>query len=218
MRVLVVEDDEGIGELLRDDLSEQGYAIDWAQDGDEAVELLAHFPYDLVVLDLMLPSRDGFEIVSHLRACGKATPVLMLTARDGLIDRVRGLELGADDYIVKPFHLTELRARIKALLRRSRGEGSNKLTVGRLVLDTWLKRAWFDEAEVRLSGREVAVLEFLARNADGYHDRTQLVEHVWPGDASIDPRTVDTYIRYLRRKLGDDAIETVRNLGYRFRG
>lgn len=218
MRVLIVEDDKGIGELLRDDLSEQGYALDWAQDGDEALELLASFPYDLVVLDLMLPSRDGFEIVGHLREQGKRVPVLMLTARDGVDDRVKGLELGADDYVTKPFHLTELRARVRALLRRSQGEASNKITVARLALDVAQKRAWFAGEEIRLSGREFSVLEFLAFNAGGYYTRDALLEHVWPGDTSVDPRTVDTYIRYLRRKLGDDAIETVRNLGYRFRG
>ncbi len=218
MRVLVVEDDRGVGELLCDDLREQGYALDWARDGDEALALLASFPYDLVVLDLFLPGHDGFEIVEILRGSGKKVPVLMLTARDEVEDRVRGLELGADDYLVKPFHLTEVRARVRALLRRSRGEASNQMTVGRLALDVAQKRVWFNGDEVRLSGREYTVLEFLALNAGGYYTRDALLEHVWPGDSSIDPRTVDTYIRYLRRKLGDDAIETVRNLGYRFSG
>lgn len=218
MRVLVVEDDRGIGELVCDDLSEQGYATDWARDGDEALSLLASFPYDLVVLDLTLPGHDGFEIVGDLRRRGNKVPVLMLTARDGVEDRVKGLELGADDYLVKPFHLTEVRARVRALLRRSQGEASNQITVGRLALDVAQRRAWFAGAEVRLSGREFAVLEFLALNAGGYYTRDRLLEHVWPGDTGVDPRTVDTYIRYLRRKLGDDAILTVRNLGYRFRG
>lgn len=127
MRVLVVEDDRGIGELVCDDLREQGYALDWAQDGDEALELLASFPYDLVVLDLMLPGHDGFEIVEHLRGHGKKVPVLMLTARDGVEDRVKGLELGADDYLIKPFHLTEVRARVRALLRRSKPETGRSL-------------------------------------------------------------------------------------------
>ena len=218
MRILVVEDDRGIGELVCDDLSEQGYATDWARDGDEALSLLASFPYDLVVLDLTLPGHDGFEIVGDLRRRGNKVPVLMLTARDGVEDRVKGLELGADDYLVKPFHLTEVRARVRALLRRSQGEASNQITVGRLALDVAQKRAWFAGDEVHLSGREYTVLEFLALNAGAHFSRDALLEHVWPGDSSIDPRTVDTYIRYLRRKLGDDAILTVRNLGYRFRG
>ena len=218
MRVLVVEDDRGVGELLGDDLREQGYALDWAQDGEEAVELLASFPYDLVILDLMLPGYNGFEILERLRGGNNRVPVLMLTAQGGVEDRVKGLELGADDYLAKPFHLTEVRARVRALLRRSQGEASNQVTVGRLTLEVAQKRIWFDEREVRLSGKEYGVLEFLALNAGGYYTRDALLEHVWPGDASIDPRTVDTYIRYLRRKLGDDAIETVRGLGYRFRG
>ena len=218
MRVLVVEDDRGIGDLVCDDLRDQGYAVDWAQDGDEALGLLASFPYDLVVLDLMLPGHNGFEIVERLRGGGQKVPVLMLTARDSVDDRVKGLELGADDYLVKPFHLTELRARVRALLRRSQGEASNQMNVGRLALDVAQKRIWFAGNEVRLSGREYTVLEFLALNAGGYYTRDALLEHVWPGDTSVDPRTVDTYIRYLRRKLGDEVIETVRGLGYRFRG
>lgn len=218
MRVLVVEDDLGVGELVTDELKGEGYAVDWAQDGDEALSLLADFPYDLVVLDIMLPGRDGFEVTKTLRDARQQVPVLMLTARDGVDDRVRGLEGGADDYLIKPFHLTELRARVRALLRRAHGEGGNEVVVGRLRLELEQKRAWWRAEEVALSGREYVLLEFLALHAGGYYPREALLEHVWPGDAGIDPRTVDTYIRYLRRKLGDDAVETVRNLGYRFRG
>lgn len=218
MRVLVVEDDLGVGELVTDELKGQGYAVDWAQDGDEALSLLADFPYDLVVMDIMLPGRDGFGVTKTLRDARQQVPVLMLTARDGVDDRVRGLEGGADDYLVKPFHLTELRARVRALLRRAHGEGGNEVVVGRLRLELSQKRAWWQEEEVALSGREYNLIEFLALHAGGYYPREALLEHVWPGDAGIDPRTVDTYIRYLRRKLGDDAVETVRNLGYRFRG
>lgn len=218
MRVLVVEDDPGIGELLREDLSEQGYAVDWVTGGDEALGLLSSFPYDLVVLDVMLPGHDGFAVTERLRQGGNKVPVLMLTARDALDDRVKGLELGADDYLVKPFHLSELRARVRALLRRAHQEGSNQIKIGRLALNLEHRRAWFAGQEVGLSGREHALLEFLALHAEGYYPRERLLEHVWPGEASIDPRTVDTYIRYLRRKLGDDAIQTVRGLGYRFLG
>lgn len=218
MRVLVVEDDLGVGELVTDELKGEGYAVDWAQDGDEALSLLADFPYDLVVLDIMLPGRDGFEVTKTLRDARQQVPVLMLTARDGVDDRVRGLEGGADDYLVKPFHLTELRARVRALLRRAHGEGGNEVVVGRLRLELSQKRAWWQDNEINLSGREYTLLEFLTLHAGGYYPREALLEHVWPGDAGIDPRTVDTYIRYLRRKLGDDAVETVRNLGYRFRG
>lgn len=218
MRVLLVEDDTGVGELVTETLRDDGYAVDWAVDGEVAFSLLESFPYDVVVMDVMLPGRDGFELTEMLRNTRRQVPVLMLTARDAVDDRVRGLEGGADDYLVKPFHLTELRARVRALLRRAHGEGSNEVDVGRLRLRLSQRRAWWQENEVMLSGREYSLLEFLALHAGGYYRREALLEHVWPGEASVDPRTVDTYIRYLRRKLGDDAIETVRNLGYRFRG
>ncbi len=218
MRVLVVEDDPGVGQLVSEDLTDEGYAVDWARDGDEALSLLSSFPYDLVVLDIMLPGRDGFSITRELRARERSVPILVVTARDAVDDRVKGLQLGADDYVVKPFHLAELRARVLALLRRAQSDGSNRVVVGRLELERSQRRVWFATDEVHLSGTEYTLLEFLALHAEGYFSRDQLVEHAWPGDASIDPRTVDTYIRFLRRKLTDDAIETRRGLGYRLRG
>jgi two-component system, OmpR family, response regulator len=218
MRVLVVEDDSGIGELVVEELTREHYAVDWAQDGNEALSLSESFPYDLIVLDIMLPGQDGFSIASTLRYRKQTVPILMLTARDGIDDRVKGLELGADDYLIKPFHLKELRARVRALLRRSQGEASNAVEVGRLKLDLEKKQVWWRETELELSGREYNLLEFLVLHANGFYTREQLLEHVWSGEASIDSRTVDTYILYLRRKLSNDAIETVRNLGYTFRG
>ncbi len=218
MRILLVEDDSGIGELVKEDLEAQGFATDWAEDGEEAYSLSQSFPYDLLILDVMLPGITGFEIVEKLRSQKDKVPVLMLTARDGLEDRVKGLELGADDYLVKPFHLTELRARVRALLRRSKGEANNLIEVGRLTLDSSQRLAFWQSEAIALSGREYALLEFFAFNAHGFYPREVLLEHVWSGEASIDPRTVDTYIRYLRRKLGDDAIQTVRGLGYSFKG
>lgn len=218
MRILLVEDDTGVGELVKEELEAQGFAVDWAKHGEEGYELSQSFPYDLLVLDVMLPGQNGFEIVEQLRKDKNKTPILMLTARDGIEDRVNGLELGADDYLVKPFHLTELRARVRALLRRSKGEADNTISVGRLNLDISQRRVVWQDEEVALSGREYALLEFFALNAEGYYPREKLLEHVWSGESSIDPRTVDTYIRYLRRKLGDDAITTVRGLGYRFSG
>ncbi len=218
MRILVVEDDPGIGELVCEDLRDQGYAVDWAQDGDEALSLSESFPYDLLVLDIMLPGVDGFTIAKTLRLKKQTVPILMLTARDGIEDRVKGLELGADDYLVKPFHLKELRARVRALLRRSQGEASNTVEVGRLKLELAKKQAWWQDIELELSGREYSLLEFLVLHAGGFYSREVLLEHVWAGELSIEPRTVDTYILYLRRKLSSDAIETVRNLGYTFRG
>lgn len=218
MRVLVVEDDPGIGDLVCEDLRDQGYAVDWAQDGDEAQSLLSSFPYDLVVLDLMLPGMGGLDLTMALRLEGNGVPVLMLTARDSVEDRVQGLEVGADDYLVKPFHLKELRARVLALLRRAQGEASNRVSVGRCKLDLSQKRAWFEASELRLSGTEYALLAFLALHHVRYFTRDELLEHAWPVNTGIESRTVDTYIRYLRRKLSSDAIETRRGLGYRFRG
>lgn len=218
MRVLVVEDDPSVGELVVETLQAQRYAVDWTQRGDAAWELLQDFPYDLVVLDLMLPGLDGVEVLRRLRDARMRVPVLVLTARDGVQDRVRGLELGADDYLVKPFHLDELRARTRALLRRSRGEAANRVEVGRLVLDLEARRAWWTGQPLDLSGQEYTLLAFLALHADGVFPREALLEHAWPGDREVDPRNVDTYVGYLRRKLADDAIRTVRGLGYRFEG
>lgn len=218
MRVLVVEDDPGIGELVSEELSREQYAVDWAQDGDEALSLAESFPYDLIVLDIMLPGTSGFDIAKTLRHKKQTVPILMLTARDGVDDRVKGLELGADDYLVKPFHIKELRARVRALLRRAQGEVSNAVEVGRLKLELATKQVWWCDHELELSGREYSLLEFLALHAGGFYTRESLLEHVWPGETSVDARTVDTYILYLRRKLARDAIETVRNLGYTFRG
>lgn len=218
MRTLVVEDDREINALLAETLEGIGYAVDRCGRGDDALGLLEHFPYDLVLLDLMLPDGDGLDILRTLRFRGGTTPVLVLTARDSLRDRVDGLEHGADDYLVKPFHLQELRARVRALVRRASGAADNRVHVGRLTMDLELRSVDWEGRPVRLAGREYALLEFLALHADGYYPRETLLEHAWPADASIDPRTVDTYIRYLRRKLDDTAIDTARGLGYRFTG
>lgn len=218
MRILVVEDDPGIGELVCEDLEDQGYVVDWAQDGDEATSLLDSYPYDLLILDLVIPGANGFDIARGLRANRSMLPILMLTARDGVDDRVAGLEVGADDYLVKPFHLRELRARVRALLRRAGGGASNRVTVGRLAVDISEKRVWFCDSEVLLSRTEYCLLEFLALNPQRLFSRGELLEHAWPADAAVDLRSVDTYVRFLRRKLSGDVIETRRGFGYRLRG
>lgn len=218
MRLLLVEDDPEVGALIKETLEAESYALDWATDGLEATSFTQLYPYDLLILDGMLPGLDGFEVLRILRSSKNRVPVLMLTARDGLEDRVKGLELGADDYLTKPFALAELRARVRALLRRSAGAADNLLEVGRLKLDLSGRLAWWNGEPLALSGREYGLLEFLALHAGGYYPRETLMEHVWPGDSSVGARVVDTYIRYLRRKLGDEAIETVKGLGYTFRG
>jgi len=218
MRILLVEDDIAISEMLNDYLIAKGFAIDIAQDGAEADSILDMFPYDLVILDIMLPKMNGYELIEKLRKTKNHVPVLMLTARDSIGDRVKGLELGADDYLVKPFHMAELHARLLALLRRSKGKANNRLLVGRLDMDISKKTVIWENKALSLSAREFSLLEFFALNAGGFYTRDKLLEHVWAGEDSINPRTVDTYILYLRRKLGNDAIKTSRGLGYSFSG
>lgn len=218
MRVLVVEDDPEVGALVKETLEGELHAVDWARDGEEALGLLLAFPYDLVVLDLGLPRRDGMRVLKELRAEGKAVPVLVLTARDSLEDKVEGLEAGADDYLVKPFHLRELRARARALLRRAGGGASNRVEVGRLALDLRGKRAFWEGRELELTPKEWQLLEYLALHPGRFFPREELLEHLWPGEASVDPRSLDAYVSRLRRKLSEEAIETRRGLGYRFLG
>lgn len=218
MRLLLVEDEPAVRDLLREALEEAGWVVDEAWGVNEALGLVEVFPYDLVVLDLGLPDGDGQEVLSALRRRGSPIPVLILTARDAPEARIAGLEEGADDYVVKPFYPKEVVARARALLRRSRGYANNWLKVGRLELDLEGRRVFWQGREVRLSAREYALLEALALRGEGLASREWLVEKVWSGEESIDPRTVDTYIKYLRRKLAPEAIETIRGLGYRLLG
>ncbi|GAB5602277.1 quorum sensing response regulator transcription factor QseB [Thermus sp. FJN-A] len=217
MRLLLVEDDPQVGELVKETLEAEGYAVDWAASAEEGLGLLEAFPYDLAILDVMLPGMDGFTLLRRMRPKWRL-PVLMLTARGEVEDRVEGLEGGADDYLVKPFHLKELRARVRALLRRAHGEATNLVVRGRLVLDLEGRRAYWMGKEARLSGREFALLAFLALNAGGHYPREVLLEKVWAGEEGVDPKAVDVYVYRLRKKLAEDAIRTERGLGYTFVG
>ena len=221
MRVLVVEDEERMASLLRRALEEEGHAVDVARDGPEGVWLATENPYGAVVLDLMLPGFDGFEVCRRLRAAEVWAPVLMLTARDEIGDRVRGLDAGADDYLVKPFSLLELAARLRALARRDDRVRPVLLTAGDLKLDPAAKRAWRGESELDLSPKEFSILELFLRNPGVVLSRSQIIDAVWDFAYDGTSNIVDQYVTYLRRKIdrpfGRDDIETVRGMGYRVR-
>jgi len=207
--------------LLRRALEEEGHAVDVARDGPEGVWLATENPYGAVVLDLMLPGFDGFEVCCRLRAAGVWAPVLMLTARDEIGDRVRGLDAGADDYLVKPFSLLELAARLRALARRDDHVRPVLLTAGDLKLDPAGKRAWRGELELDLSPKEFSILELFLRNPGVVLSRSQIIDAVWDFAYDGTSNIVDQYVTYLRRKIdrpfGRDDIETVRGMGYRLR-
>jgi two-component system, OmpR family, response regulator len=221
MRVLVVEDEKKLGELLGRGLREEGYAADVADRGEEALWMARAVAYDAIVLDVMLPGADGFEICRRLRRERVWTPVLMLTARDAVDDRVVGLDSGADDYLTKPFAFEELLARIRALTRRTQVERPTVLEVGDLRLDPGAHRAWRGKHELDLSAKEFAMLELFMRRPGLTLSRTQLLDGAW--DIAFESRSnvVDVYVRYLREKIdrpfGLDSIETVRGVGYRLR-
>ena len=221
MRVLVVEDERKLGELLRRGLGEEGYAADLADRGEEALWMAQAVSYDAIVLDVMLPGADGFEICRRMRGNGVWSPVLMLTARDAVDDRVSGLDAGADDYLAKPFAFEELLARLRALTRRAPAERPPVLEVGDLRLDPAAHKAWRGDQELGLSAKEFALLELLMRRPGLTLSRTQLLDGAW--DMAFESRSniIDVYIRYLREKIdrpfGRDSIETIRGVGYRLR-
>jgi two-component system OmpR family response regulator len=221
MRVLIVEDQAKMASLIRRGLRQEGMAADVASEGEEALVKAGATEYDAIVLDVMLPGIDGFEVCRRLRGDGVWAPVLMLTARDGVEDRVAGLDSGADDYLIKPFSYAELLARLRALARRGPVERPTELTVGDLRLDPAGRRVWRGEQEVELSTKEFAVLEIFMRRPGEVLSRFQLLEHAWDYDYENRSNVVDSYVRLLRKKIdkpfGTDSIETVRGAGYRLR-
>jgi two-component system, OmpR family, response regulator len=221
MRLLVAEDEPKLAGLLRRGLSEEGHAADVARTGPDALSLATAVEYDAIVLDLMLPGLDGVEVCRRLRAGGVWTPVLMLTARDAVEDRVAGLDAGADDYLPKPFSFVELLARLRALARRGTIERPAVLEVGDLRLDPATRHAWRGDAELALSAKEFALLETFMRRAGRVVSRETLLEHAWDFAYENRSNVVDVYVRYLRGKIdrpfGRASLETVRGVGYRLR-
>lgn len=214
MRVLVVEDDPLIGGPIEESLRNAGHAADWTQDGVAADAALQAHSYDVVVLDLGLPRRDGMAVLRALRARGARVPVLILTARDGTADRVAGLDAGADDYLVKPFELVELLARLRALTRRAIGAVGPRLTYAGVTLDPATHEVWRDGVAVALSSREFAVLESLLLRPSALLSRQQLEERLYGWGEEPESNAVEVYVHGLRRKLGSDFVRTVRGVGY----
>jgi heavy metal response regulator len=219
MRILVVEDERRIAALIKRGLEEKAFAVDIAYDGEDALDQVGVVDYHLILLDLMLPRKDGLQVCTEIRNRGNTTPILMLTAKDSIEDRVKGLDCGADDYLVKPFAFPELLARIRALLRRSSDVRTTHLQVGDLVLDTITRRADRGGKAIELTTREYALLEFLMRHPGQALSRTRIAEQAWDYDHSSTSNVVDVYIRYLRRKIDmtfeEKLIKTVRGVGYK---
>jgi two-component system OmpR family response regulator len=214
MRLLLVEDDAKLAAAVCRGLRGEGYAVDHAADGEAALADAHVWDYDAVVLDLMLPRRDGFEVCRTLRERGDGVPILMLTARGNVDDRIRGLDAGADDYLAKPFDFGELLARLRALIRRGPSERSPQLAIGELVVDPARHAVTCAGDPVELTAREFSVLEYLARRPGELVTRAELLDHVWDANYAGSTNVVDVYVGYVRRKLGRPLIRTVRGAGF----
>ncbi len=217
MRILLVEDEPDLLRSLSQALREEGYAVDTAGDGEEGCYKAENSDYDAIVLDVMLPKMDGWQLLNRLRKT-KKTPVLMLTARDASRDRVRGLDTGADDYLIKPFDLDELQARLRALIRRSAGQTHNVLAVGAVLIDTAARRLTQAGEPIELTAREYALVEFLALHRGAVVTRTMLYEHLFDEDESTLSNLLDVHVSNIRKKLGHDFITTRRGHGYCIEG
>lgn len=219
MRILVVEDERKVASFIKRGLEEERYIVETASDGEEGLHLAMENEFDALVLDVMLPKLDGYSIVRALRAAGKATPILMLTARGTMEDRVQGLDLGADDYLTKPFHFEELAARLRSILRRSSTEKTTRLQVGELELDLVTHFAYRDGKEIELTTKEYALLEYLLRNRGRILSRSMIMQHVWKHNFDPESNIIDVYIKRLRQKIErpdqPQIIQSIRGVGYR---
>ncbi|MCL4458775.1 MAG: response regulator transcription factor [Chloroflexi bacterium] len=221
MRILVLEDERRLCNIIKRGLLEEGYAVDTAYDGEDGEYLAESTPYDLIILDIMLPKKDGIGVCQELRLKRVNTPILMLTAKDSVEDRVKGLDAGADDYLIKPFAFNELLARIRALLRREGFSKSPRLQVGDLVMDTLSREVWRGQRRIELTSKEYVILEYFMRHPNMVITRTMLEEHAWDYEFDSMSNLIDVYIRRLRRKIDErgqnSLIQTVRGAGYRLR-
>ncbi len=218
MRILFAEDERDLNDIITKKLTSQGYSVDSVYDGEEAIDILFYTDYDAVILDIMMPKADGFAVLRALRSKGKNTPVLFLTARDSVQDRVAGLDSGANDYLVKPFSVEELLARIRAMTRTAFGVSDSLLSVGDLTMDTAAKIVKRGGKEIPLSAKEYALLEYLMHNVGIVLSREKIENHIWNFDYEGGTNVVDVYIRYLRKKIDEEydkkLIHTVRGRGY----
>jgi DNA-binding response OmpR family regulator len=221
MRILVIEDEEQIAEIISQTLAMEGYAVDTAGNGEEGERLAEDIPYDLIILDLILPGKNGIEVCRSLRRKKVKTPLIMLTCKTSVEEKAVGLDSGADDYMGKPFSLVELLARVRALLRRDRSITSSRIQIGDLVVDTAGRQVWRGKKNIDLTAKELALLEYLAYNSNTIVTRRMIEQHVWNGELDSDSNLVDVYISRLRTKLCQghqkDLIQTIKGLGYRLK-
>ncbi|KEC54181.1 response regulator transcription factor [Bartonella rochalimae] len=217
MRILIVEDDRDLNHQLAKAIKDAGYVFDSAFNGEYAYFLGSTESYDAVILDIGLSGMDGIQVVKKWRKEGYSMPVLMLTVCDRWSDKVRGIDAGADDYVVKPFHLEEVMARLRALIRRSTGHATNTLSCGEVLLDTKTSRVFIDGQLIKLTSYEFRLLSYLMHHSDKVVSKTELIEHLYDQDFDKDSNTIEVFVRRLRKKLGVDSIETVRGLGYRIK-
>lgn len=221
MRILVIEDERKVASFIKRGLEEERYIVELAADGQMGIDMALANHFDAIVLDVMLPKKDGFAVLGELRAARNTTPILMLTARAGMEDRVTGLDLGADDYLAKPFHFEELAARLRSILRRSSVEKSTKISVGDLILDTVAHVAYRWEKEIELTTKEYALLEYLIRNKGRIVSRSMITQHVWKHNFDTESNIIDVYIKRLRAKIEKPGtpriLNSIRGVGYRMK-